>query len=172
MMRSRVCGSFVLSSRIRRAGRRSFSSKVAGEWTLADELAAEEELDDSQQPVSRALDQMFSDMRFKRLAPSWLPLRPESSFFLPPSPPLSQLLKHHSLPVQQTLSPEHLRMALNPLGWTSSDAIHERMACESGEMVSSTKNESVPSTKKEPEGWVEIILTDDGTGQVATTEGQ
>ncbi|MCO5604232.1 hypothetical protein L7F22_058395 [Adiantum nelumboides] len=145
-------------SLIQRGGRvgsylvtRSCSSKQEGDWTLADELAAEEEVGSSQQqPVSRALDQMFSDLRFKKLAPGWLPLRPESSFFIPPSPPLSQLLKHHAFPVQPPLSLENLRMALNPLGWTSADAIHHRMAA--------SQADEAPSSRAEPQAWVEIIF--------------
>ncbi|KAI5062330.1 hypothetical protein GOP47_0022869 [Adiantum capillus-veneris] len=142
LQRREVAGTFMAS--------RWFCSKQQGDWTLADELAAEEEVGSSQQPVSRALDQMFSDLRFKKLAPGWLPLRPESSFFIPPSPPLSQLLKHHAFPVQPPLSLDDLRMALNPLGWTSADAIHHRMAA--------SQADEIPSSRAEPQGWVEIIF--------------
>lgn len=136
---------------------RFFSSKDAGAssvgWTLADELAAEEDAAASQPPVSRALDQMYSDLRFKQLAPGWLPLRPESSFFIPPSPPLSKIIQNHALPAHPPLSINHLRVALNPLGWTSADAIHHRIASQPDEK---------PLSDNQSRGFVEIVFIDGG----------
>eukprot|EP00250_Pteridium_aquilinum_P007516 c17212_g1_i2 orf=250-726(-) len=131
---------------------RFFSSEASGAmegWTLADELAEEEEVVASQPAVSRALDQMYSDLRFKKLAPGWLPLCPESSFFIPPSPPLSKIIKNHALSAHPPLSLNHLRVALNPLGWTSADAINHRMA---------SQPEQKPFPGNEFRGCVEIIF--------------
>jgi hypothetical protein len=100
-----------------------------------------------------ALDQIYSDLRFQKLAPKWLPFCPEASFFLPLSPPLSKIIQdlredlvHHvgagsaasSLPVEQ------LSIALNPLGWVSEDAIRERV--RDAESSASSPDEDASST--------------------------
>ena len=87
--------------------------------------------------ATSALDQIYSDLRFQKLAPTWLPFRPESSFFLPPSPPLSKIIQDlkddfvhlaANSSGATNLPMEELNIALNPLGWVSPDAIRERVA--------------------------------------------